>query len=335
MPRRKSPDDKPLTIEEARAKLAQGVRDYLAGHDPGPIVFRLKPTRKASEPYPLKLTRKQRESVIHCTRIRRKLKERLQHAGEGTQVIGFVRRELEHLDDELGQAALYAPGSDKQRLVAVLRRIGGLLSEDYAGLFGEAKPRARRTAPKKGDPIYQFKITLLDIEPPIWRRIRVSDCTLADLHEYLQAAFGWENYHLHQFQIDGERYESPPAPDDFEFDPDIRDETQVVLSKLIPKSGRKPRWVYEYDFGDGWRHEIQFEGFVPDDPKAKYPVCVEGERACPPEDCGGPSGYSDFLVAIADPRHPDHREMREWVGGRFDPETFSVDRANRRLRALS
>jgi hypothetical protein len=333
MHRKKSPDNKPLNIEEARAKLVHGVRDYLAGKDAGPITFRLKPTRKASESYPLKLTQKQRESMIHCTRIRRKLKDRLKDAGEGTQIVGFVRKELEYLDEELAQATLYAPGPDKKRLVAVLRRVGDLLSEDFAGLFGEEKPHVRKSAPKKGDLIYQFKLTLLDIKPSIWRRIQVPDCTLGDLHEYIQSAFGWWNYHLHQFQIDGERYEPPPAPDDFDFDLDIRDETQVVLGKLIPKSGRKPRWVYEYDFGDGWRHEIQFEGFVPNDPKAKYPVCVEGERACPPEDCGGPWGYADYVAAIGDPSDERHEEMLAWRGP-FDPEVFDAKKATREMKKV-
>ncbi len=333
MRRKKPPDDKPLTIEEARAKLAQGVRDYLAGKDPGPLVFQLKPTRKASEPYSLRLTQKQRESMIHCTRIRRKLKDRLEDAGEGTQVIGFVRKELEDMEEELGQAAVYSTGADKKRLVAVMRRIGDLLSEGSARLFGDELPKARKTAPKKGDLIYQFKVTLLEIKPAIWRRIQVPDCTLAELHEYIQAAFGWENYHLHQFEIDGERYQPPLAPGDFEFDPEIRDETQFMLGKLVPRAGRKPRWAYEYDFGDGWRHEIQFEGFVPIDSKGKYPVCVEGERACPPEDCGGPWGYADYLAAIADPKHEEHEEMLEWRGP-FDPERFDAKKATKEMRKV-
>jgi hypothetical protein len=185
--------------------------------------------------------------------------------------------------------------------VGVLHKVAELFAEDRAGLFGEETPKTRKTAPKKGDLLYQFKITLLDIKPAIWRRIQVPDCTLADLHEYIQAAFGWENYHLHQFEIDGVQY-SQPAPDGDDFDMDFEDETQVVLSKLLPKSAKRSRWVYEYDFGDSWRHEVLLEGFPPADPKAKYPLCVEGERACPPEDCGGPWGYVDYLAAIADPQ---------------------------------
>ena len=193
-------------------------------------------------------------------------------------------------------------------------------------------PTTRKTAPKTGDLIYQFKVTLLDIKPAIWRRIQVPDCTLADLHEYIQAAFGWWNYHLHQFDIDGERY-GPPAPDDMDFGLEMIDETDVPLSKLIPKSGRKSRWVYEYDFGDGWRHEVLFEGFVAVDPKAKYPQCVEGARACPPEDCGGPWGYADYLAAIADPQHERHDELLEWRGP-FDPEAFDAKKATKEMRKV-
>ena len=331
MPRKKAPDNnKPLSVEQARGKIAKAVRDLVAGHDPGPITFRLKRTKKADETYPLKLTQQQRGSMVHATRIKNKLKERLQQAGDGTQVVGFTLKELDYLNDELGQAALYAPGPDKKRLVAILRRVTDLLSEEHAGVFEGIVSTTRKTAPKTGNLIYQFKVTLLDIKPAIWRRVQVPDCTLADLHEYIQAAFGWWNYHLHQFDIDGERY-GPAAPDDMDFGLEMIDEADVTLGKLIPKSGRKSRWVYEYDFGDGWRHEVLFEGFPPSNPKAKYPQCVEGARACPPEDCGGPWGYADYLAAIADPENEQHEEMLEWRGP-FDPEAFDAKQATREMR---
>jgi hypothetical protein len=329
---KKRPDDKPLSAEQARDKIAKAVCDLRAGNDPGPITFRLKPTRKADETYPLKVTSPQRESLIRCTRIKSKLKDRLKDAGDGTLVVGVSRTELDHLNDEIGQAALYAPGTDKKRLVAVLRRVADLLAEDHAGLLGDETPLARRTAPKAGSLLYQFKVTLLDIKPAIWRRIRVPDGALADLHEYIQAAFGWWNYHLHQFHIDGERY-GPATPDDMDFGLEMRDEAEVTLGKLITKSGRKPRWVYEYDFGDGWRHEVVFEGFPPADPKAKYPQCVEGERACPPEDCGGPWGYAGYLAAIRDLKHEQHDEMLEWREP-FDPEAFDAKKATREMRKV-
>ena len=185
----------------------------------------------------------------------------------------------------------------------------------------------------KGDLLYQLKIKLLDIKPAIWRRIQVQDCTLVDLHEYIQAAFGWENYHLHQFEIDGVQY-SQPAPDGDDFDMGFEDETLVGLSKLIPKSAKKTRWVYEYDFGDGWRHEVLFEAFPPVDPKAKYPLCLEGERACPPEDCGGPWGYGGLLAIIRDPSHEEYADRLEWLGEGFDPEVFDRDQVNRRLARM-
>ncbi len=333
MPRKKTPNNRRrISVEQARGKIAKAMRDLAAGDDPGPITFRLKRTRKADETYPLRLTQQQRESMIHATRIKGKVKERLQQVGEGTQVVGFTLKELDHLNDELGQAALYAPGPDKKRLVAVLHKVTDLLSEEHAGVFEGVVPMTRKTAPKTGDLIYQFKVMLLDIKPAIWRRVQVPDCTLADLHEYIQAAFGWWNYHLHQFDIDGERY-GTPAPDDMDFGLEMIDETGVTLSSLIPKSGRKSRWVYEYDFGDGWRHEVLFEGFVSVDPKAKYPQCVEGARACPPEDCGGPWGYADYLAAIADRQHERHEELLGWRGP-FDPEAFDAKRATREMRRV-
>src|SRR5215471_7122497 len=135
MPRKKAPDNKPVSVEQARGKIAKAMRDLVAGHDPGPITFRLKRTKKADETYPLRLTQQQRESMIHATRIKNKVKERLQQAGESTQVVSFTLKELDHLNDELGQAAMYAPSPDKKRLVAVLHKVTDLLSEEHAGVF--------------------------------------------------------------------------------------------------------------------------------------------------------------------------------------------------------
>jgi hypothetical protein len=331
MPRKKESDNsKALSVEQARRKVTKAVRDLAAGNDPGPISFRLKRTRKADETYPLRLTQQQRESMVHATRLKGRLKERLKEVGAGTQIVSVTRKELDHLNDELGQAALYAPGPDKKRLLAVMRRVTDLLAEELAGAFEDVTPNTRKTAPKKGELIYQFKITLLDIKPTIWRRIQVPDGTLADLHEYIQAAFGWWNYHLHQFLIDGERY-GPLAPDGEDFGLEMIDETGVTLGKLIPKSGRKSRWIYEYDFGDGWQHEVLFEGFPSAEVRSKYPQCVEGQRACPPEDCGGPWGYAEYLAAIADPQHERHEELLRWRGP-FDPGAFDANKATREMR---
>jgi hypothetical protein len=185
---------------------------------------------------------------------------------------------------------------------------------------------------KPTDAVYQFKITLLGAKPAIWRRIQVQDCTLDKLHEHIQAAMGWTNSHLHQFEIKGKRYSDPELLDDGFEDSECGDSTRTNLSQILPKSGKRFACTYEYDFGDGWQHEVLFEGSPPVDPKSKYPACLEGERACPPEDCGGVWGYVDFLAAIGNPKHEDHDSMLEWIGGRFDPEKFDPQRATQEMK---
>ena len=327
-----SDDDTPLTPAQARQKLQKGLSDYLAGDGPETVFFRLKRTKKASETYPLKLTQQQRETLLQFTQLSQSLKTKIEQAGEGTQVVPVIWNELHKLNDETGQAAVYAPSADKKRLMAVMSRVVKFFEEEHAEVFDLEAPTTSKRRPTKSDLLFQFKITLLDIKPAIWRRIQVPDCTLADLHEYIQAAFGWENCHLHQFEIDGVRY-SQPAPDGGDFGTDFEDETDVLLIKLLPKSAKRIRWVYEYDFGDGWRHEILFEGFPPIDPKTKAPLCLEGGRACPPEDCGGPPGYEDYLAAVADPQHEQHEELLEWRGP-FDPEAFDAKKVTREIRKV-
>jgi hypothetical protein len=328
----KPDDDKPLTAAQARKKLQDGLEDYLAGNDPGPIVFRLKRTKKANHAYPLKLTQQQRETLLECTQLSRNLKRKLQQAGEGAQIIPVTWNELHKLNDETGQAAVYARSPHKKRLLAVMGRVVKFFEEEHAEVFDLDAPTPSKRRPAKSDLLFQFRITLLDIQPAIWRRIQIRDCTLVDLHEYIQAAFGWWNYHLHQFEIDGVTY-SQPAPDGDDFGMEFEDETGVLLSNLVPTSGKRRRWLYKYDFGDGWRHEVLFEGFPSADAKTKYPLCVEGERACPPEDCGGPWGYASYLAAIADPNHKQHREMLDWRGP-FDPEAFHAKKATREMRKV-
>ena len=323
-------DDTPLTPAQARQKLQKGQSDYLAGNGPETIVFRLKRTKKASETYPLKLTQQQRETLLQVTQLSRNLKKKIEQAGKGTQVVPVTWNELHKLNDESGQAAVSAPSADKKRLMSVMTRVVKFFEEEHAEVLDLDARTTRKRRPTKSDLLFQFKITLLDIKPAIWRRIQVPDCTLADLHEYIQAAFGWENCHLHQFEIDGLHY-SQPAPDGDDFGTGFEDETDVLLSKLLPKSAKRTRWEYEYDFGDGWRHEVLFEGFPPIDPKAKFPLCLEGERACPPEDCGGPPGYGDYLAAIADSQDEQHEEMMEWRGP-FDPEAFDAKKATKEMQ---
>jgi Plasmid pRiA4b ORF-3-like protein len=177
--------------------------------------------------------------------------------------------------------------------------------------------------------VYQLKITLQDFRPPIWRRLQVkSNITLGKLHQIIQASMGWTNSHLHGFSIGGVEY-GQPLP---ELGLDIKNEQRVKLSKVV--TGEKRKFFYTYDMGDSWEHEILVEKVLPHDPLVRYPVCLTGKRACPPEDCGGVWGYAEFLEAIQQPDHPEHESMLEWVGGAFDSEFFDLDAVNRLLKQI-
>ncbi len=173
--------------------------------------------------------------------------------------------------------------------------------------------------------IYQMKVTLIGSKPPIWRRLLVEDTvTLGKLHDILQIVMGWTNSHLHHFIINDEFY-GMPLEDDFG-DMRTKDETRFKLNQLV--SGKGFKFGYEYDFGDSWEHDLVIEKILPAEKGARYPICVAGKRAGPPEDVGGIWGYEDFLIAVSDPKHPEHAEMREWIGGDFDPERFNLNVVN-------
>ncbi|MCG2704316.1 MAG: plasmid pRiA4b ORF-3 family protein [Candidatus Omnitrophica bacterium] len=179
--------------------------------------------------------------------------------------------------------------------------------------------------------IYQIKITLEDIKPAIWRRILVkADINLFTLHVILQEAMGWEGSHLHRFFINGEDYGRPDP--EFDVSAEMINEKTVKLKDVAKKE--KQKFEYEYDFGDGWTHEIIVEKILPLEKGKYYPVCVDGARACPPEDCGGVPGYADFLMAIKHPNHARHEEMLEWIGGSFDPEEFDMEEINEALKDI-
>src|SRR5262249_18472123 len=135
---------------------------------------------------------------------------------------------------------------------------------------------------------------------------------------------GWTNSHLHHFRIGEQLYGDPDLIQDNFEDMDYKDSTTTQLTDILPSTGKRFRFLYEYDFGDSWYHEVLFERTVQPDPKAKYPLCLEGARACPPEDCGGIWGYPDFVEAIQNPDDERHEELLEWIGGSFDPEEFDA-----------
>lgn len=179
--------------------------------------------------------------------------------------------------------------------------------------------------------MYQFKIMLLETQPLVWRRIQVKDSTLDKLHEHIQSAMGWTNSHLHHFKI-GERLYADPMLMEENFDIGYEDSTRTMISDILPKADKPFQFVYEYDFGDSWEHEVLFEGRPKTEAGRQYPICLEGERACPPEDVGGIGGYEEFLTIIADADHEEHHEMLHWVGGTFDPDAFDSAIATKRMK---
>jgi len=187
---------------------------------------------------------------------------------------------------------------------------------------------------------YILTATLAHIRPKIWRQLRVpGDLTLAGLHQVLQAAFGWKNSHLHEFEVGKQRY-GVPDPDAAR---EIEDEADITIAHVLPYKSSTMQYVY--DIGDSWIHNISVariedappkrgtHSLSPRGPTAAV-ACLGGQRACPPEDCGGPSGYADFLEAIHNPDHPQHEQRLQWIGGAFDPELFSLRAVNEELATL-
>ena len=169
---------------------------------------------------------------------------------------------------------------------------------------------------------YQIQIALKGVKPKIWRRVLVdSDISLNDFHNIIQAAMGWTNSHLHSFSDGFEEY----APEDLEIDDTIDSET-VKLDEILQVE--KDKITYEYDFGDGWEHNIILEKILLPDTKLQMPRCIAGKRNCPPEDCGGIWGYEDLLEIINQPDHEQYKEYKDWLGDEFDSEYFDMDEIN-------
>lgn len=179
--------------------------------------------------------------------------------------------------------------------------------------------------------ILQIKIELTDVRPAVWRRVLVPDSmSLAELHDVIQQSMGWNDSHLHEFEIDAQRF-GVPDPDPEEHDESLIDEATTTLG-LVASEGDE--LSYLYDFGDCWQHTLTVEASRAPDPGARYPRCVAGSRPCPPEDVGGPDAYTEFLAALRDPEHEDHQEFATWAEG-FDPAAFEPSNADKRLEPLA
>jgi hypothetical protein len=186
---------------------------------------------------------------------------------------------------------------------------------------------------EKPQEIYQIKVILLGMDPPIWRRLMVpADLTLEQLHHILQLAMGWEDCHMHEFRIGQQRFGTPDPMEKALGRSHTASERTARLFSVLGRAGVKA--VYTYDFGDSWEHQIVVEKRLAPEPGRAYPACLAGERHGPPEDCGGIPGFYNLLEAISDPEHEQHQELLDWLGGDFDPGAFSVDEVNRRLASL-
>ena len=173
-------------------------------------------------------------------------------------------------------------------------------------------------------------IELQEIEPKVWRSLRLpGSLTLARLHKVLQIVMGWTDTHLHEFKIGATHYGTPDP--DFETTPTVR-ETRVLLADVLTPSVR--RFLYSYDFGDGWQHSVHVEHTAELQSDEPPILCLSGANACPPEDVGGPYGYAEFRAIIANPEHPEHHDTLTWCGGAFDPTGFDLQAVNKRLRRL-
>ena len=213
------------------------------------------------------------------------------------------------------------------------QRSGIVNPMDYPRPRASLKARSRRSAPPAH--LYQLKITLEHTDPVIWRRIVVrGDIKLDLLHAVLQIAMGWTNSHLHMFLIGVDRYSDPTLVDDLDWeDSEDEDERKVTLAKVVASGVNT--FGYEYDFGDSWGHVLAVEKELPPEQGAQvFARCVDGARACPPEDCGGTGGFADLLKIIRSPRHKEHKSMMAWLGGRFDPAAFDMEETNRFLGML-
>jgi hypothetical protein len=194
-----------------------------------------------------------------------------------------------------------------------------------AALLGRTGPAtAADPAPRpKADRAVQLLVALSDITPPIWRRLVVpASLTFRDLHDVIQIAMGWQSYHLHLFDVEGVRYgdvEDLSGP--------LGEEEEFTVGEAASAISN---FTYEYDFGDGWMHEIRVEQVMAS-VGSGTPHLLDGARACPPEDCGGPGGYQHLLKVLAHPAHREHQTVVGWLGGGFNSEELNLEEANANL----
>lgn len=237
-----------------------------------------------------------------------------------------VGKRYREIADELME---YGPADEEEMPVKEERMSG---QRSGYGTVGKEKILGNKTSR-----IYQFKITLKGIRPPIWRRFQVkSGITFYELHKIIQVVMGWHDYHLYCFTFgrgwDELRIEEPDEFGGFTIEGQNFDSRKTRVDSVF--TSEKEKCLYTYDFGDDWEHELLLEKILEPEEGVRYPVCIKGRRACPPEDCGGIYGYYEFIEIINNPRHLDYKMTMEWLGGSFDPEEFDLEEVNEALRNM-
>ena len=250
--------------------------------------------------------------------------ERLGTIDRKPRQISFAVHELQRIFRALDTAEFNAADGST---LNVIDRVAGLVMKGISGITNVSEiPDTFR--------IYQFRIELCDTYPVIWRRIHVRDCSLDDLHCHIQMAMGWEMAHLYEFHINGDICKCSQSLGYRNKGGDENDATLARISSFLPESGERMRFHYTYDFGDEWLHEILFEGVLKAESGTKYPLCVDGEHDCPPEDIGGIHGFSFLQHALKSPRHEAYEEAQS-MRRVMKANKFSTDRATKAMRKHS
>ena len=199
-----------------------------------------------------------------------------------------------------------------------------------------SKPKpVKKNSLTNPETIYSIKIVLQYSTPPIWRRLLIPDVTLDLLHRAIQVAMPWEQSHLWEFRIGRETRIGLTMKErgmSFVEDEYDAEADQITIGNLVEQNVKK--LIYTYDFGDSWDHDVVIEKTVPYDSAIQYPICIAGENAGPPEDCGGMGGYYNLVEALSNKKHPEHKEMLEWHGKVIDPTVFKLERVNLDFRKV-
>ena len=273
----------------------------------------------------LKLSEGQCRTILKYAELPAHLSERLAANLTVAKRTQFTLDELDELLDHLETSVYRAKGNEKQKVLRIVEKVSELLGSTI-----DPDEMSEQRLPKQTNTVFQIKVTLMGIAPLIWRRIQTQDCTLVELHDLLQITMGWEFEHLYRFIIGGVKYaDLGMASQD-----DAQDACDTNLSAILPGRESPTPVRLRVRLWGSMDASTGRGGTVPAEQGVKYPICVAGRRACPPEDCGGPRGYFDFVEAISNPNHRGHEQMLEWVGGEFDPERFDLESVNKKLRRL-